>query len=368
MKNIILFFLLTSQAYSFAQLSTKKINLIYNLPLTGSAVDISKSKFVTIPYNVDFDSDRFKEDNSALLFSTDSSVININKNNPIITTKSFAISGWAKMNGLGKGVENQNCIFEQRGDDATFTASSAIVLLSEVKDGNAMFIVRSSINQSAQTVYVKTKSKGYNAWNHYVGTLDCTDTLRLFINGEEVGKTKYTQTGNFTSSIDHVNIGTHTHTSNSLRGVFNGLIDDVKIYNTCLSKNEVNELYNEGICRYTEHIIDTVKVVSNIAVTDTLIIKLNIAGLNQNLQNNAIKIYPNPTNDKITISLGFEASLLTGYSLIITNSLSQEVYSTRTLKSIENINLNQLGSKGLYFISIYDQNNKLIDTRKIILE
>ena len=65
----------------------------------------------------------------------------------------------------------------------------------------------------------------------------------------------------------------------------------------------------------------------------------NISGFNPISYQNAIKIFPNPTNDQLTIDYGSNFSTFSGYTLKITNSLGQNVYTAAINQQQSVINL-----------------------------
>jgi hypothetical protein len=84
------------------------------------------------------------------------------------------------------------------------------------------------------------------------------------------------------------------------------------------------------------------------------------------ISSNDIKIYPNPTHSKFKIDFGKQFNLI-GSQIIIANTLGQHIYSSRINQQIIEIQLSASASKGLYFISIFNSENKLIATKKILL-
>ena len=76
-----------------------------------------------------------------------------------------------------------------------------------------------------------------NNWHHAVGTWDGSN-LNMYVDGVLVASVA--QTRNAVSNLYHINIGRDTHDANAY---FNGLIDDVRIYNRALSAAEVLRLY-----------------------------------------------------------------------------------------------------------------------------
>ena len=79
-----------------------------------------------------------------------------------------------------------------------------------------------------------------NTWTHLAGTYDGT-TMRLYVNGVQVGTRA--QTGNVAASARTLRIG-----GNSIWGeYFNGLIDDVRIYNRALTPAEITTDMNTPV-------------------------------------------------------------------------------------------------------------------------
>ena len=102
-------------------------------------------------------------------------------------------------------------------------------------------------------------------------------------------------------------------------------------------------------------------------VTDLLVINVGTLSTNTPNYKSTITIYPNPAKDQITIDCGTLANV-TGYQIKIVNTLGQEVYKTSLNQQQFTIPLNSWTGKGLYFVSLYDNNNVLVTTRKIELQ
>lgn len=118
-------------------------------------------------------------------------------------------------------------------------------------------------------------------------------------------------------------------------------------------------------------ITDTVHVVIRdtipIGVTDTLYINIIKTGLNlPNNVLNTVKIFPNPATDEIIIDNGNYLQT-PNYSVKILNSLGQVVFNNTINRQEFRIPTNTLGSTGTYFVQILDQNNNVVETRKIVL-
>jgi len=158
--------------------------------------------------------------------------------NNAVTTTEFTIAAWANQYGLAGGVgDHDNKIFVQR-DDSTGTGHSGIGLTTMASTGYAEASLRSS---TSSTMVLKAERKPYGEWHHYAMTVDSAN-FRFYIDGDLVDSETNNQSGDYTTSIDHVYIGRLMY-GGGLRGSFNGAIDEVIIYDRALSATEVEELY-----------------------------------------------------------------------------------------------------------------------------
>lgn len=119
---------------------------------------------------------------------------------------------------------------------------------------------------------------------------------------------------------------------------FNGKIDDIKIYNRPLSQYEIANLYHDGITDF-----------------------------NPLTYKNTIKIYPNPTNNSIIIDCGNNFETLKDYNIKITNNLGQIVYVSTINDKQKMINLSTWTGKGIYLINIIDKSERIVESKKIVL-
>ena len=122
-----------------------------------------------------------------------------------------------------------------------------------------------------------------------------------------------------------------------------------------MTPQEIKNLYYKGICY------------QSVTVTDTLIINTNITRFSPVTYQNSFKIYPNPTNDHITIDNGNIANL-TGYQLKITNSLGQQVFQSSITQQQFYIDLSSWTGNGIYFVYIIDGQGNTLDIKKIVLQ
>lgn len=178
--------------------------------------------------------------------------------------------------------------------------------------------------------------------------------------------------GDKTGRLYDLNSGTFNFVKNIYTGTNRGFFVNKEYLVSNL--NDSLLFYNriKPINQCTETIYDTVKVfvydTIKLTVTDTLKINMNHTGTNPITYKNSIKIYPNPTNDKITIDFGTNYNSLNGYKIKILNSISQTVYEANIIKQTSSIDLNNWTGKGIYYVQLIDGNNNIIENKKIVLQ
>jgi hypothetical protein len=104
-----------------------------------------------------------------------------------------------------------------------------------------------------------------------------------------------------------------------------------------------------------------------ISVTDTLYIHSLVTGHAAPYNLNTIKVFPNPADNHITIDYG-NYLLMNGYSMKITNSQGQNVFTALINKQTSYIDLNGWTGAGVYFVHIIDPTSNIISIKKIIIK
>ena len=102
-------------------------------------------------------------------------------------------------------------------------------------------------------------------------------------------------------------------------------------------------------------------------VTDTLVIKAKLAGLNPPNNENTLKVFPNPASTHITIDNG-DFAKMSGYSVKITNNAGQQVFQSVINQAKFYIDLSSWSGNGLYFVHLIDPQGNTVDIRKIVLQ
>lgn len=323
----------------FAQIPTN--GLIARYPFSNNANDVSGNNNNGTVFGATPATDRFGNTNSCYYFDGVDDYI--------------SVSASASLNSI-----------TQNGD-ATFSAwfktkdnwSYPYAHLFSKNDGGTGLHYRFLIGETSSWLQIETKYinptpnlNGDTSWIFFTGVKE--DTIaKFYINGQLI------YSGNWLTDFNWplvtacpLEIGRDAH---GIDEYTNGYIDDATIYNRALTMNEILTLYNEGICFQT------------IAVTDTLIINANITGFAPIQYSSSIKIYPNPTNDHITIDNG-DISNWIGYEIKILNSLGQEVFQSGINQQIFFIDLSSWTGHGMYYVHLIDGQGNTVDIRKIILQ
>ena len=210
--------------------------VLASYPFYGTAIDTTGNNFDGLTLGPTSSTDCSGKADSSYLFDGIDDYIQLNSDNAIITTSEFSIHVKAKINGPGGGADGSLPLFSQR-DDVTTSGQSIINLFAENASGNIQFNVRGSTSSNGDKLFYPTPTD--NDWHCYTGTLGSDDTLRLYLDGIEVAKMESTQTGDFFTSIDHVEIGRHSYSNVLGNGLFNGSIDDVVIYNCAINPGTI---------------------------------------------------------------------------------------------------------------------------------
>ena len=191
-------------------------------------------------------------------------------------------------------------------------------------------------------------------WHHLVGVVS-GNLQTFYLDGVLQNSLQNSNVGYGTNSAPLV-IGNDNCCTNNR--YFDGVMDDIAIWNHALTQNEITQLYTGSPCITYQ----------TITVTDTLIINANLTGINPVTFQNSIKVYPNPASTSINIDFGSNYATLVGYSMRIDNSIGQTVYTTPVNQQLYTSNLNGWSGNGLYLIYLLNPQGAVVDVRKIVIQ
>jgi hypothetical protein len=260
--------------------------------------------------------DRFGNANMAYEFDGVDDLINFGTDASIKPVEG-TVSVWAKMIAvsntgsgylhnpifLSKNLGHTDAYYEACGIGIRTTDNRALTIATDYPGFNEKVV--SSINPIT-----------LNNWIHYVATYD-EDSVSFYIDGVLQNRIYKGFVSTF-SLTDPVLIAASGSVINAR--FFHGAIDDVRIYNRVLDQEEVDGLFNEP----------------NPAT----------AGIPVENQGQSLLVFPNPTNENVTIT-----NATAGSALKIQDLNGRVIYSTILMEENNSIDLSQHPS-GLYLLKL----------------
>jgi hypothetical protein len=150
-------------------------------------------------------------------------------------TTDWTVAAWFKTAMVGTGDANKGTVYGKGGDTAG--GHRYCLIMSETTEG-----VVSLVTDDDVTKYVinSTSVTNDDEWHFVAGQREGT-ALRIYIDGILEGAGTATESYNLSGTSQHnAYIGAITdHTNNILYKLFNGLIDDVRVYDKALSQGEI---------------------------------------------------------------------------------------------------------------------------------
>ncbi len=150
-------------------------------------------------------------------------------------TGDWTLTAWYKTAIKGTGDANKGTILSKGGDSTGGKRYGLI--MSETVEGVVTLVVDDDV-----TKYVlDSKSKTNDDQWHFVAAQREGTTLRIYIDGQLEGTSTIPATYSLAGTSQHnAYIGAMTnHTDSSMYKLYNGLIDDVRVYNRALSQGEI---------------------------------------------------------------------------------------------------------------------------------
>ena len=168
--------------------------------------------------------------NQAASFNGSSSRVNTGYNIPG-SLSGFSVSAWVK----AASVKTQYIV----GDMGPTGAAAASMFYINISSSDEL---RAGVGGTVSQV-IGSLSDYIDAWTHIVVTTDSSGNIKGYVNGSELG----TATGNaLAANTEDFIIGMFKDGSHA--ATFDGLIDQVRVFQSELSASEVTQLYNEIYC------------------------------------------------------------------------------------------------------------------------
>lgn len=235
--------------------------LVAHYPFRTNALDASGNG-----YDGDVDGpvlvrDRFDQQNEAYLFDGNDDIILIEEN--IANFNSFTVSAWVY-------VED----FDPSAGNSRFASIFLTPYLSiERATGKVAAFVYGVNDQNNDDYYLSNATIPLDEWTFVAATYDATnDEYSLYINDEQVRE--FNKPG--TPEINLISIGGEPNG----RRFFNGIIDDLRLYDRALGETDLDCLRN-------------LDVSGNCATT-------NLAAVPEP---SSLQVYPNPAQDQVHLRL-----------------------------------------------------------------
>jgi hypothetical protein len=315
-------------------------------PFNGNATDESINTNDGTVNGATLTADRFGNANSAYSFNGNNGVNIIVQDAINLRPQNFTLNAWVFIS----GATMWNQIMSKRIASNNTNSYAIIEYGGSVFGQNTseVYNLVTTTNGTQQTT-INTNTITLGSWNMLTGSFD-GNSIKFYVNGQ------LTSNSNFSGIIQYTSDPLFFGTSGYFTGQnLIGILDDIGIWNRALTQSEITNLYNGNICYQT------------ITVTDTLLINTNLTGFNPVTYQNTIKIWPNPTNDHITIDNGNLANL-TGHQLKISNALGQQVFQSAITQQQFYVDMSTWGGNGIYFVNLINAQGVTIETRKIVLQ
>jgi hypothetical protein len=281
--------------------------------------------------------DRFGTTNTAYDFDGLTDEITVSESTNMDGFYEFTLSCWINLDNVttgGGGGAGLVPIISKWGPSALWPESSYILSL---QDDFVAYGIDCSSNTANYGLYQVQSINSFQVqtWYHILAQNTLED-FKLFINGNLVGVTSQINEG-ISDNNTLLRFGSWWANVNSSYSNLDGRIDDIGIWNRALDSCEIIDLYNA---------------------------ELSCATSINELDNSLVNLFPNPSNDIITLTLAQHSN----GQIILTDILGKELLSKSFTSNAVQINLKSLTSKGTYFAKVLDSAGNVIAIKKLIYQ
>lgn len=206
--------------------------LLFHLPLDNNGVDSVNSNHLTIVRDGVYVQDRNRNELSALSLNGSSSFVDIIS--PLSAAQDFfSLSYWVKSFSLSSGRSYVIALRQESYFDMFFELDELVVQakFSKALASDPSFFVRSQVTTAE--------------WAHIVVRYDKSDSIEIFVNGTLADRITDMSRGVFSENDSSVNSAIGCLNLPGRESDFwEGIIDDIRIYDRLLSDEEVTFLAN----------------------------------------------------------------------------------------------------------------------------
>lgn len=342
MKKLLLISLLFISVISFGQVPNyvPTDSLVGWWPFNGNANDQSSNGYNGIVNGAILTNDRFGNPNNAYLFNGINDFIETSDLNELDSTEKLTLSVWVKVT----SASNSRIIGKSNGPGINRQG----LMVDNYQMTSKAFRYNCITETPKQTMATENNTILIDSIMHIVVVFDGTQQTneskgKFYINGSILDSLIYEDpdSGNPINLPEYTPANSHAVCFGSSAGngaFFNGILDDIGIWNRALDSCEILDLYNASINSCTNSINE--------------------------LDNKLIKLFPNPSNGFVNL----EISHHTNCQIILTNILGEEVLSKSFNSNKLQLNLNKLDSKGTYFIKVLNSTGNVIAIKKLIYQ
>jgi hypothetical protein len=369
MKKLLLFGALALTINSFSQVPTyvPTNGLVGWWGFNGNANDESVNGNDGVNNGATLTTDRFTNPNSAYSFDGVNDKIEMDY---VFDFPERTISGWFNL--------------------SQFSATIQAIIVNDypaLNNGLIIFTVGSDDSLALQngTAHCSAIIPTLNTWYFVASTRDATAT-KYYINGVELCQVVNDALASASATGQMLRVGADRYGNQYW---FNGLIDDVGLWNRALTECEIQDLYNAQLTSVANTVTQTgalleadetgatyqwldcdnnnsiingetnqsytpavtgnyaVEVNMNGCVDTSACMLVDFTGVNE-INNSAIKVYPNPTKESFNIEV--DASIV-GSNYIIFDQLGKIVQNGILSNASQILNVEEL-SKGIYNLKI----------------
>lgn len=265
--------------------------------------------------------------NGAYRFDAQNDFVVLNNNQPVIPNDDFTIVVQASINGVAGGVEKKQILFSQ--NNILSTTGSSIQAYADDRNNVRLFLR----DDNGVTTTISGPAPVDNDWHCFGFTRRSDDSCFVSLDGVIIGQGVTNDAGTYTTGVNSVNIAMH-NSQGSYMSLFNGDIDDVKIYR-CSIPNDSIQVLCKGLHSGIEDL---------------------------NINSNLISIYPNPASDYLQVKIHSEAHDMEALSFSVVDAIGQEL---QLQPEGERLNVAPL-ARGVYLLIVRDETGAILGSKQFL--